>query len=150
MSERTLVLIKPDAVARGLVGRIVSMIEEKGMKIAGMKLMQVSDQKAKEHYSEHVGKPFFDPLIEFITSSPLVAMVVEGENAIKVMRTMAGATKPMEAVPGTVRARFAIETGRNVIHTADGPESAKREISIFFSESEILDYETVHEKWLYE
>lgn len=148
--EQTLVLIKPDAVARGLIGKITSMIEEKGLKISAMKLMRLSDAKAKEHYKEHVGKPFFEPLISFITSSPLVAMVVEGRDAIKVTRALSGATNPMNAAFGTVRGRFALETGRNVMHTSDGEKSAKREIAVFFDESEILSYETVHEKWLYE
>ncbi len=148
--EKTLVLVKPDAVARGLVGKILAVIEERGLKIVGMKMTELSKEMAEEHYEEHVGKPFFEPLVSFITSSPLVALVVEGRDSIKVMRSIAGKTNPMEASPGTIRARFALETGRNVIHAADSPKSAEREIALFFGEDELFDYKTVHEKWLYE
>jgi nucleoside-diphosphate kinase len=131
-AERTLVLCKPDAVERGLVGEIVGRIERKGLSIVALEQRILDAGTAKQHYSEHDGKPFFDDLVAFITRSPLVAMVVEGPDAWKVMRTMMGATNPREAAPGTIRGDLAIELTENLVHGSDGPESAAREIALFF------------------
>ncbi len=132
--ERTLVLCKPDAVERGLVGEIVGRIERKGLKIAALELRLLDADTAKQHYAEHDGKPFFGDLVDFITRSPLVAMVVEGPDAWKVMRTMMGTTNPREAAPGTIRGDLAIELTENLVHGSDGTESAAREIALFFPE----------------
>jgi nucleoside-diphosphate kinase len=131
-AERTLVLCKPDAVERGLVGEIVGRIERKGLTIVALELRNLDANTAKQHYSEHVGKPFFEDLVSFITRSPLVAMVVEGPDAWKVMRTMMGTTNPREAAPGTIRGDLAIELTENLVHGSDGSESAAREIALFF------------------
>ena len=131
-AERTLVLCKPDAVERGLVGEIVGRIERKGLSIVALERRMLDAGTAKQHYAEHDGKPFFDDLVAFITRSPLVAMVVEGPDAWKVMRTMMGATNPREAAPGTIRGDLAIELTENLVHGSDGPESAAREIALFF------------------
>jgi len=131
-SNRTLVLCKPDAVERGLVGEIVGRIERKGLTIVALEQRLLDVETAKHHYAEHAGKPFFDDLVSFITRSPLVAMVVEGPDAWKVMRTMMGVTNPREAAPGTIRGDLAIELTENLVHGSDGPESAAREIALFF------------------
>ncbi|MDQ1481514.1 MAG: nucleoside-diphosphate kinase [Actinomycetota bacterium] len=131
-AERTLVLCKPDAVERGLVGEIVGRIERKGLSIVALEQRILDAGTAKQHYAEHDGKPFFDDLVAFITRTPLVAMVVEGPDAWKVMRTMMGATNPREAAPGTIRGDLAIELTENLVHGSDGPESAAREIALFF------------------
>jgi nucleoside-diphosphate kinase len=132
VAERTLVLCKPDAVERGLVGEIVGRIERKGLTIVALELRNLDAPTAKQHYAEHDGKPFFDDLVAFITRSPLVAMVVEGPDAWKVMRTMMGTTNPREAAPGTIRGDLAIELTENLVHGSDGSESAAREIALFF------------------
>jgi nucleoside-diphosphate kinase len=134
-ADRTLILCKPDAVERGLVGEIVGRIERKGLKIVALELRTLDADTAKRHYAEHDGKPFFGDLVAFITRSPLVAMVVEGPDAWKVMRLMMGATNPREAAPGTIRGDLAIELTENLVHGSDGPESAAREIALFFPES---------------
>jgi nucleoside-diphosphate kinase len=131
-TERTLVLCKPDAVERGLVGEIVGRIERKALTIVALELRLLDAETAKQHYAEHVGKPFFEDLVAFITRSPLVAMVVDGPDAWKVMRTMMGSTNPREAAPGTIRGDLAIELTENLVHGSDGPESAAREIALFF------------------
>lgn len=131
-TQRTLVLCKPDAVERGLVGEIVGRIEHKGLRIVALELRLLDADTAKHHYAEHAGKPFFDDLVSFITRSPLVAMVVEGPEAWKVMRTMMGTTNPREAAPGTIRGDHAIELTENLVHGSDGTESAAREIALFF------------------
>lgn len=148
--QRTLVLLKPDSVQRGLIGDVITRLERRGLKFAAMKLMKVSDELAQKHYAEHVGKPFFEGLVKFITSSPIVAMVVEGENAIELVRTTMGATNPKDAGPGTVRGDFGVTIGMNLVHGSDSEESAKREIDLFFSESEILDYERAIDVWIIE
>ena len=130
--ERTLVLCKPDAVERGLVGEIIGRLERKDLKIVALELRQLDEATAKQHYAEHDGKPFFGDLVAFITRSPLVAMVVEGPEACKVVRTLMGATNPREAAPGTIRGDLAIELTENLVHGSDGPESAAREIALFF------------------
>jgi nucleoside-diphosphate kinase len=131
-AERTLVLCKPDAVERGLVGEIVGRIERKGLTIVALELRTIDAGTAKRHYAEHEGKPFFDDLVAFITRAPMVAMIVEGPDAWKVLRTMMGATNPREAAPGTIRGDLAIELTENLVHGSDGPESAAREIALFF------------------
>ena len=133
-TERTLILVKPDAFARGLSGEIIARFERKGLKIVALKHMTLDEDTAKQHYAEHDGKPFFGELVSFITSGPLVAMVLEGEQAIKAARQVIGATNPLEAVPGSIRGDFAIEVGTNMVHGSDSPESAEREIGIWFPE----------------
>jgi nucleoside-diphosphate kinase len=130
--NRTLVLCKPDAVERGLVGEVVRRFERKGLKLVALELRRLDEATAKRHYAEHDGKPFFGDLVSFITRSPLVAMVVEGPDAWKVVRTMMGTTNPRDAAPGTIRGDFAIELTENLVHGSDGPESADREIALFF------------------
>nr|WP_231988487.1 nucleoside-diphosphate kinase [Nakamurella panacisegetis] len=133
VSERTLVLVKPDGVARALVGEVISRIERKGLTLAALELRTVSEETAKAHYAEHVERPFFPSLIEFITSGPVVAMVVEGERAIPAFRQLAGGTDPVEkATPGTIRGDFGLETQLNLVHGSDSPESAEREIGLWF------------------
>ena len=132
MTEQTLVLCKPDAVARGLVGAIVSRIEAKGLTLGALELRRLDEATARKHYAEHDGKPFFGDLVSFITGGPLVAMVVEGPEAWKVMRTLMGSTNPREAAPGTIRGDLAVELTENLVHGSDGPESAAREIALFF------------------
>jgi nucleoside-diphosphate kinase len=132
MSNRTLVLCKPDAVERGLVGEVVRRFERKGLTLVALELRRLDEATAKQHYAEHEGKPFFGDLVSFITRSPLVAMVVEGPDAWKVVRSMMGATNPREAAPGTIRGDLAIELTENLVHGSDGPESAAREIKLFF------------------
>ena len=148
--EQTFVMIKPDGVQRGLIGEITSRIERKGLRIVAMRMCQVTDEAARRHYAEHVEKPFFNSLIEFITSSPAVPMIVEGADAVSVMRTIAGATDPKEALVGTIRGDFGLDVGRNLIHSADSLESAKREIAIHFTEDEVVLYERAEESWVYE
>jgi nucleoside-diphosphate kinase len=132
--ERTLILVKPDAFARGLTGEIIARFENKGLEIAAMRHMQVTEDLAKQHYAEHDGKPFFGELVEFITSGPLVALVLEGESAIKAARQVIGATNPLEATTGSIRGDFAIEVGKNMVHGSDSPESGAREAGLFFPE----------------
>ena len=130
--DRTLVLVKPDAFARRLTGEIISRMERKGLQIAALKLMTVDEETAKRHYAEHVGKPFFDPLVAFITSGPMVAMILDGPNAIEAARQIIGSTNGLEAAPGSIRGDYAVETRRNLVHGSDSPESAAREIEIYF------------------
>ena len=132
--ERTLILVKPDAFARGLTGEIIARFESKGLKIVALKHMTVTEDLAKRHYAEHDGKPFFGELVEFITSGPIVAMVLEGTEAIKAARQVIGATNPLEAAPGSIRGDFAIEVGKNMVHGSDSPESGTREAQLFFPE----------------
>jgi nucleoside-diphosphate kinase len=148
--ERTYVMVKPDAVQRGLIGEIISRIERRGLKVVALRMNTLTREKAVEHYAEHREKPFFEDLINFITSGPSVSMVVEGANAIKIMRTLNGATNPQEAAPGTIRGDFALDTGRNVVHASDSRESARREIAIHFNDDELADYARIDEAWLYE
>jgi nucleoside-diphosphate kinase len=147
-AERTLVLIKPDAVQRGLIGEIVTRLERRGLHPAGIKLMQVTTDLAELHYVEHREKPFFAGLVEFITSSPVVAMVWEGPGAVALVRAMMGSTDPANSAPGTIRGDLALSLAMNVIHGSDSVESAAREISIFFSDSELLDWESSGAGWI--
>ncbi len=148
--ERTFVMVKPDGVQRGLVGKILQRIEEKGFKIVAMKLAVMPVEKAREHYAEHVGKKFYQDLVGFITSGPSVSLVIEGRGAIAAMRKLNGATNPAEAVPGTIRGDYGIETGRNVVHGSDSAASAAREIALHFNGSELVDFKRIDEAWLYE
>ncbi len=148
--ERTFVMLKPDAVQRGLIGEIISRIEKKGLKIVAMKMLKIDRELAEKHYEEHREKPFFKNLVNFITSAPVVAMVVEGKNAVKIVRNLVGATNPEEALPGTIRGDFGLEIGRNVIHASDSIKSAEREIALFFRDEEIVEYRRIDEEWIYE
>jgi len=132
VADRTLILVKPDAFARGLTGEIISRFERKGLKLVALELQQLDETIAKQHYAEHEGKPFFGELVEFITSGPLVAMVLEGQDAVKAARQVIGATNPLEAATGSIRGDFAIEVGQNMVHGSDSPESAEREAKLFF------------------
>ncbi|WP_411841807.1 nucleoside-diphosphate kinase [Salinicoccus sp. HZC-1] len=147
--EKTFLMIKPDGVQRNLIGPIVERLENKGFKLVGAKLMQVSEDLAKTHYQEHQEKPFFGELVDFITSGPAFAMVLEGENVIDTARLVVGSTNPQQAAPGTIRGDFGLTVGKNIIHGSDSPESAEREIGLFFDESEVLDYDLINSSWIY-
>ena len=138
--ERTLVFVKPDGVNRRLIGKIIQRFEEKGLKIVGLKLIQISDELAKTHYEEHEGKPFYEPLVKFVTSGPVALMVLEGQHAISTTRNLVGATFGAEAAPGTIRGDFGISNRYNLIHASDGPESAQKEIARFFTDVDIIDW----------
>lgn len=149
--ERSLVILKPDAVQRGLVGTILGRIEQRGLKIIGLKLMQIDDALARQHYAEHEGKPFFKGLVEYITSGPVIVLAVAGENAIEMIRNMVGATNPLKAAPGTIRGDLAISIGRNLIHASDKPESGEREVQNFFADAELLqNFQRDTDRWIYE
>lgn len=147
--EKTFLMVKPDGVQRNLIGEIVQRFEQKGFKLAGAKLMQISNELAEKHYGEHKERPFFGELVEFITSGPVFAMVWEGENVIATARNMMGKTNPAEAQPGTIRGDFGVTVGKNVIHGSDSPESAEREINLFFEASELVEYEKSNTNWIY-
>jgi nucleoside-diphosphate kinase len=147
--EKTFLMVKPDGVQRNLVGEIVNRLERKGFKLVGAKLMQISDELASEHYGEHKERPFFGELVDFITSGPVFAMVWEGENVIKTAREMMGKTNPAEAAPGTVRGDYGVTVGKNVIHGSDSPESAEREINLFFDQKELVSYSKQDSAWIY-
>ena len=148
--ERTYLMVKPDGVQRSLVGEIVSRFEKRGFKLAGLKMLRISRALAEKHYGEHRGKPFFTPLVDYITSGPVVAMVIEGKDAVSAARDMMGATNPLKAAPGTIRGSYGIDIGRNIIHGSDSPESAAREIGLFFKEDELIEYTRAQEGWIYE
>ena len=148
--ERTLVLMKPDAMQRGLAGEILSRLERRGLRIAALRLFQMDEAMARRHYGEHEGKPFYGGLISYITACPIIAAVMEGSDAVEVVRRTIGATNPAEAEPGTIRGDLALETGRNLIHGSDSPESAKREIALFFREDELHSYARDVDRWLFE
>ena len=148
--ETTLVLLKPDAVQRGLTGEVISRFESRGLKIVGMKLMQMDRAFAGRHYGEHEGKPFFDGLVGFITSGPIVAMALEGLNAVEVVRRTMGETNPVNSQPGTIRGDLALEIGRNIVHGSDSLETAKRELALFFSKDELLAYDRSTDLWIRE
>jgi nucleoside-diphosphate kinase len=148
--ERTLVIVKPDAVQRGLIGTILSRLEQRGLKLAALKLAQLSREQAEGHYAEHRGKPFFEPLVGYITSAPVVLAVFEGRDAVQVVRNTMGATNPVNSAPGTIRGDFALEVGRNLIHGSDGPDSAVREVDFFFSTDELISYTRDTDRWIHE
>lgn len=143
-------MVKPDGVQRGLVGEVIGRIERRGLKIVALRMNTISQDQAKKHYAEHVQKPFFKSLIDFITSGPSVSMVIEGKNAIAVMRSINGATNPVNAATGSIRGDLALDTGRNVVHASDSPESAAREIVIHFKDAEISEYSRIDETSIYE
>jgi len=136
--ERTFVMIKPDAFERRISAEIIGRLERRGFTFRGLKLLRVTDELAGRHYAEHEGKPFYPELLEFITSGPVVAMVIEGPAAVSTVRTMMGATNPLDSAPGTIRGDFALEIGQNIIHGSDSPESAAREIAVYFREDELV------------
>ena len=148
--EREFVMIKPDGVQRRLAGEVISRFEKAGLKIIAIKILEVSQDQAERHYAIHKGKTFYDGLIKFITSSPVLAMVVEGKDAIKHTRRIVGATNPIDATPGSIRGDFALEIGRNVVHAADSTENANKEYKIYFEEKELIKYERIDEVWLNE
>ena len=148
--ERTLILVKPDAVQRGLIGEVLGRLEARGLRIVGLRLMHVDESLARRHYAEHDGKPFFAGLVDYITSSPLVAAVLEGPDAIAAARQTMGATRPTEAAPGTIRGDLGLEVGRNLVHGSDGPESAAREIALFFGEEPLPSWERDTDRWVFE
>jgi nucleoside-diphosphate kinase len=147
-TERTLVLVKPDGVQRQLVGRILARYEARGLKLVGLKLVQVDRDLAERHYEAHREKPFYAGLVEFIISAPLVALAFEGPNAIAVIRSINGATRPHEAAPGTIRGDFALETAQNIVHASDSPEAAATELALWFAPSELLDYARDIDRWV--
>ena len=149
MIERTLLLLKPDAIQRGLIGRMITRFEEKGFRIVGMKMLKLSRETAKEHYSHLLDKPFYPGLEEFMTSHPIITMVVEGQECVEVVRKMVGATNARKADAGTIRGDYSLSTGRNTIHASDSPETAKKEIARFFSDDELFDYELRVFEYLY-
>jgi len=147
VAERTLVLVKPDGVQRLLAGRIIARFEERGLKIVGLKLVRVDRVLAERHYAVHREKRFFASLVDFITSGPIVAIALEGPNAIGVVRMTIGSTRPNEAAPGTIRGDFALETAQNLVHASDGPETAESELSLWFTQGELLEYERDIDRW---
>ncbi len=150
VSEQTLVLIKPDGVQRGLVGEIIHRLENRGLKLAGIKMLQMTESIAKEHYAEHLDKPFFKGLSTFMMSRPLVALALEGDNAVEIVRASMGSTNPQSAAPGTIRGDLGINIGRNLIHGSDSREAADRELKIFFGTGEILNYVRDIDGWISE
>jgi nucleoside-diphosphate kinase len=148
--ERTLVIVKPDGVQRGLIGEIISRLERRGLKLVGLKFMQITPELASRHYAVHQGKPFYEPLVAYITSSPVAVMVWEGKQAIEVVRKTMGATNPVNAEPGTIRADFGVEIGRNLVHGSDGPKTAAFEVALFFREEELVSWVRSAERWIIE
>ena len=148
--QRTLVLVKPDGVQRGLVGAIIGRLERRGLKLISLKMMRITKEVAARHYAEHHGKSFYDGLIAFITSGPVVAMIWEGREAVSVVRGLMGATDPLKASPGTIRGDLALDLGMNLIHGSDSPERAETEIALFFNKGELHDYERTADRWIRE
>ncbi|MEM8534798.1 MAG: nucleoside-diphosphate kinase [Chloroflexota bacterium] len=148
--EQSLIILKPDAVQRGLVGPIISRLEQRGLKMTGMKLMKIDESLARRHYGVHEGKPFFTSLVEYITSGPVITIVVSGKDVVSTVRTMVGATNPTQATPGTIRGDFALEIGRNLIHASDSPENGAQEVALFFSNDELVAGERSLDAWIYE
>lgn len=148
--ERTLIIVKPDGVQRGLVGPILQRLEARGLKLVGLKLVQVSRSLAERHYAEHQGKPFYEGLIGYITSAPVVVGCLEGTSAVQMVRSTVGATNPLNAAPGTIRGDFATDIGRNLIHASDAPETAERELGLWFAPEELVSYERSTDRWIRE
>ncbi len=146
--ERTLIIVKPEGVQRGLIGEVIARFEHKGLKVVGLKLMQIPRETAEKHYAEHVGKPFYEGLVAHITSSPVVVGVLEGPDAVSLARTMMGVTNPRQAAPGTIRGDYGLDIGFNIIHGSDGQEAAQREISIFFAPAELVSYDRAADRWV--
>lgn len=149
--ERSLIIVKPDAVQRGLIGEIVKRFEQRGLRVVGLKMVQMSEALAKKHYAEHEGKPFFEGLVKYITSAPVVLMVLEGKNAVAAARTTIGSTRPHEAAAGTIRGDFGMDVGRNLVHGSDSPASGEREVANFFTEDELLSaWSRNTDPWIFE
>jgi nucleoside-diphosphate kinase len=148
--ERTLVIVKPDGVQRGLIGPILSRLEDRGLKIVGLKLVQVSQALAARHYAEHEGKGFYPGLLSYITSGPVVVLCAEGTSAVQMVRNTVGATNPLNAAPGTIRGDMALDIGRNLIHASDAVETADRELALWFNEGELVDYARDTDRWVFE
>lgn len=148
--ERTLVIIKPDGVQRGLTGEIIGRLERRGLKILGMKMMTIPEETARKHYGVHEGKPFFEGLVQYITSGPVVLIVLEGKKAIETVRNTMGATNPVNATPGTIRGDLAVEIGRNLIHGSDSPESAEHEVKLFFGNETLTSWQRATDQWISE
>ena len=149
-AQTTLVLIKPDAVQRGMIGDIISRLERRGLKLVGMKLLHINKAQAHRHYEAHTDKPFFPGLVQFITSSPVVALAIQGNNSIQIVRKTMGATDPKAADPGTIRGDMGLDIGRNLVHGSDSPEAAARELFLFFSETEVIEWNRSAEDWITE
>jgi nucleoside-diphosphate kinase len=148
--ERSLVILKPDGVQRGLIGDVIGRLERRGLRLAAMKFMSVSQTLAEQHYAVHQGKPFYEPLVKYITSGPVVVMAWEGSKAIEAIRQTVGATNPTNAAPGTLRADLAIDIGRNLIHASDGPETAAFELGLWFKPEELVEWKRDDERWVFE
>jgi nucleoside-diphosphate kinase len=148
--QRTLVIVKPDGVQRGLVGPILSRLEARGLKIVGLKLVSVASELAARHYAEHLGKPFYEGLLAYITSAPVVVACVEGTSAVQMVRNAVGATNPLNSAPGTIRGDYALDIGRNLIHASDAPETAERELALWFSDTELVSYPRETDRWIFE
>lgn len=148
--EKTLVLVKPDGVQRGLIGEVIARLEHRGLRLVAAKFIQVSQELAKKHYAEHEGKVFFDGLIRYITSAPVMAMVWEGPKAVSAVRQMMGSTRPTDAAPGTLRHDFALEVGRNLTHASDSPETGQKEVELWFSSEELVDWKRAADPWIFE
>lgn len=148
--ERTLIIVKPDGVQRGLVGQILGRLEARGLKLVGLKLMAVPRALAERHYAVHQGKPFYEGLIRYITSAPVVVGVLEGKDAVAVVRSTVGATNPAQAAPGTIRGDLALEIGRNLIHASDAPDTAREEVALWFTEGELVSWERSTDRWIFE
>ncbi len=148
--QRTLVIVKPDGVQRGLIGPILTRLESRGLKIVGLKLVQVSQELAARHYAEHEGKPFYEGLLRYITSAPVAAACVEGTSAVQMVRNCVGATNPLNAAPGTIRGDLALDIGRNLIHASDAPETADRELALWFKPDELVSYPREIDRWIFE
>jgi nucleoside-diphosphate kinase len=151
MMERSLIILKPDAVQRGLIGTIIGRLEQRGLKIVGLKLMQIDESLARKHYAEHEGKPFFTGLVSYIVSGPVVVMAIAGDNVIEMIRNTVGATNPAKSAPGTIRGDYAVSIGRNLIHASDKPESGEREVANFFADGELLQsFSRDTDRWIFE
>ncbi len=148
--EKSLIILKPDAVQRGLIGPILGRLEQRGLKFAGLKLMQIDSILAGRHYSIHEGKPFYQSLIDYITSGPVIVIAVMGKDVIQIIRNTVGATNPTAAAPGTIRGDFGLEIGRNLIHASDSPENGAQEVSLFFQDKELLQWDRSADPWIYE
>ena len=148
--EHSLIILKPDAVQRGLIGPILTRLEQRGLSIVGLKLSKIDESLAHRHYGVHEGKPFFAGLVEYITSGPVVVLAVSGKNVISVIRTMVGATNPVNAAPGTIRGDFGLEIGRNLIHASDSPENGEAEVALFFGEEELVEMARSVDRWIVE
>lgn len=148
--ERSLIILKPDAVQRGLVGPILTRLEQRGLRLAGLKMMQISEPLARRHYAVHEGKPFFEGLVGYIISGPVIVAAVTGNNVVQIVRSMLGATNPVQAAPGTIRGDFALEVGRNLMHASDSPENGEAEVNLFFQEDELIELSRSVDPWIYE